>query len=247
VIVPLPPGSVIRDADTGELIRDFGRDKEEFVFLKGGNGGWGNIHFKSPVNQAPRKALPGRPGEKRRLKVELRMMADIGLVGFPNAGKSSLLDRFTNARPRIAPYPFTTKIPNLGVLSLDGRDIIIADIPGLIEGASGGLGLGIRFLKHISRTAALAFLIDLGEENYGTAFDILRGELEAFSPDLTAKRRIIVGTKTDLEGAADRLADLKAKYPGETVLGLSVFSGEGVPELGRLFGRLAGEGEDGEA
>jgi GTP-binding protein len=172
-------------------------------------------------------------------------------VGFPNAGKSSLLDRFTNARPRIAPYPFTTKIPNLGVLSLDDRDIIIADIPGLIEGASEGLGLGIRFLRHISRTAALAFLVDLGEElekeNRGTAFDVLRGELEAFSPDLLAKRRIIVGTKTDLEGAAERLEALRRKYPGETVLGVSVFSGEGVAELGRLFVRLAAEGEDGEA
>jgi GTP-binding protein len=247
VIIPLPPGSVIKDADTGELIRDFGRDKEEFLFLKGGNGGWGNVHFKSPVNQAPRKALPGRPGEKRRLRVELRMMADIGLVGFPNAGKSSLLDRLTNARPRIAPYPFTTKIPNLGVLSLEDRDIIIADIPGLIEGASGGLGLGIRFLRHISRTAALAFLIDLGEESCGTAFEILRGELEAFSRDLAAKRRIILGTKTDLEGSAERLEALKKKYPGETILGISVFSGDGIPELGRLFGRLVGEGEDGEA
>jgi GTP-binding protein len=246
VIIPLPPGSVVKDAGTGELIRDFGRDKEEFVFLKGGNGGWGNIHFKSSVNQAPRKALPGRPGETRRLRVELRMMADIGLVGFPNAGKSSLLDRLTNARPRIAPYPFTTKIPNLGVFSLDGRDIVIADIPGLIEGASGGLGLGIRFLRHISRTAALAFLIDLGEENSGTAFDVLLGELEAFSPDLPAKRRIILGTKTDLEGAAERLEALKEKYSGETVLGVSVFSGDGVAELGRLFCRLAAEGEEGE-
>jgi GTP-binding protein len=246
VIIPLPPGSVVRDADTGELIRDFGLDKEEFVFLKGGNGGWGNIHFKSSINQAPRKALPGRPGEKRRLRVELRIMADIGLVGFPNAGKSSLLDRLTNARPRIAPYPFTTKIPNLGVLSLGERDIIIADIPGLIKGASGGLGLGIRFLRHISRTAALAFLIDLGEETSRTAFDVLLGELEAFSPDLSAKRRIILGTKTDLEGAAERIEALKDKYPGETVLGVSVFSGEGIAELGGLFGRLTAEGEDGE-
>jgi GTP-binding protein len=247
VIIPLPPGSVIKDAETGEVIRDFAQDKGEFVFLKGGNGGWGNVRFKSPVNQAPRKALPGRPGEKRRLRVELQVMADIGFVGFPNAGKSSLLDRLTNARPRIAPYPFTTKIPNLGVLSLDDRDIIIADIPGLIEGASEGLGLGIRFLRHISRTAALAFLVDLGEENYETAFDILRRELEAFSPDLAAKKRIILGAKMDREGAGERLGALKKLYPGETVLGISVFSGEGIAELGRVFGRLAGEGEDGEA
>jgi GTP-binding protein len=165
VVVPLPPGSVIKDADTGELIRDFGKDREDFLFLKGGNGGWGNIHFKSSINQAPRKALPGHDGQKRRLQVELRVLADIGLVGFPNAGKSSLLNRFTNARPKIAPYPFTTRIPNLGVLTLGDRDIIIADIPGLIAGASQGVGLGIRFLKHISRTAGLVFLIDLGEDS----------------------------------------------------------------------------------
>jgi len=244
VVVPLPPGSVIKDAETGIVIRDFGRDEDDFLFLKGGNGGWGNIHFKSSVNQAPRKALPGKPGEKRRLLVELQVLADIGLVGFPNAGKSSLLDKFTNARPRIAPYPFTTKIPNLGVLTVgsedDSRDIIIADIPGLIEGASEGLGLGIRFLKHISRTAALAFLIDLGEDNFLEAFDILFRELEAFSPELTAKRRIIIGTKLDLENTEERLLKLKEKYRAEQVLGISVFSGAGIPELASLFGSLVG-------
>jgi GTP-binding protein len=244
VLVPLPPGSVIKDAATGELIRDFAQDENDFLFLKGGNGGWGNIHFKSSVNQAPRKALPGKPGEKRRLLVELQVVADIGLVGFPNAGKSSLLDKFTNARPRIAPYPFTTKIPNLGVLTLgsddDPRDIIIADIPGLIEGASEGLGLGIRFLKHISRTAALAFLIDLGDDNFLEAFDILFRELEAFSPELTAKRRIIIGTKLDLENTGERLLELKEKYKNEQVFGISVFSGAGIQELASLFGTLVG-------
>jgi GTP-binding protein len=205
------------------------------------------------VNQAPRKALPGQPGKTVQLKVELQIMADIGLVGFPNAGKSSLLDRFTNARPKIAAYPFTTKIPNLGVLSVgnsavggsgaddDGRDIIIADIPGLIEGASQGAGLGIRFLKHISRTAALAFLIDLSEDNYLTAFDVLLAELEAFSPDLPHKKRVLVGTKTDLPETEGRLAELTAKYPGERVLGISVFSGDGIKELSYLFLRLAEE------
>jgi GTP-binding protein len=246
-VVFLPPGSIIKDAETGELIRDFGNDEKDFLFLKGGNGGWGNIHFKSSVNQAPRKALPGKAGEKRRIQVELQVLADIGLVGFPNAGKSSLLDKFTNARPRIAPYPFTTKIPNLGVLTLganaantgDSKDIIIADIPGLIEGASKGLGLGIRFLKHISRTAALAFLIDLGEANYLNAFDILYKELEAFSPLLTTKRRLIVGTKLDLEDAQGHLQELKGKYSQEQILGISVFSGEGMAELASLFASLA--------
>jgi GTP-binding protein len=247
IIIPLPPGSLLKDADSGELVRDFGAEPGDFVFLKGGNGGWGNIHFKSSVNQAPRKALPGQPGKTARLRVELALMADIGLVGFPNAGKSSLLNYFTNARPKIAPYPFTTKIPNLGVLSLgsfrkdglDSRDVILADIPGLIEGASQGAGLGIRFLKHISRTGALAFLIDLSEDNFLDALDVLRGELAAFSPELVEKRRIILGTKTDLEAAAGRLEALRAKYPGDRVRGVSVFSGDGLAELAGELAELA--------
>ncbi|MDR1277706.1 MAG: GTPase ObgE [Treponema sp.] len=251
VIIPLPPGSLLKNGDTGELVRDFGAHPGDFVFLKGGNGGWGNIHFKSPVNQAPRKALPGQPGTSVRLRVELRLMADIGLVGFPNAGKSSLLNHFTNARPKIAPYPFTTKIPNLGVLSFgsfrgdspDSRDIILADIPGLIEGASGGAGLGIQFLKHISRTGALAFLIDLSDDKYLDAFDILRGELAAFSPELVKKQRIILGTKTDIETSAGRVEELRAKYPDEQIRGISVFSGDGLAELAPELARLAGTGE----
>jgi GTP-binding protein len=159
-------------------------------------------------------------------------------VGFPNAGKSSLLDKFTNARPKIAPYPFTTKIPNLGVLTFasgrdgyDSRDIIIADIPGLIEGASEGAGLGIRFLKHVSRAAALIFLVDLSEANFPEAFGILYRELENFSPELVKKRRIICGSKLDVEGAGAALEKLKAAYPDETVLGISVFSGAGLTGL----------------
>jgi GTP-binding protein len=230
---------VLQEAETGALIRDFGKSKEDFVFLKGGNGGWGNVHFKSPVNQAPRKALSGKPGRQTRLRVELQIIADIGFVGFPNAGKSSLLDRFTNARPKIASYPFTTKIPNLGVLSRDDRDIVLADIPGLIEGASEGHGLGIRFLKHISRTSALLFLIDLSQDNYLEAFEALCRELEAFSPDLVEKPRLLLGTKTDLEESSGRLEELRAKYPGEGVRGISVFSGEGLAELAGDLLKLA--------
>jgi GTP-binding protein len=255
VVISLPPGSLIRDAETDKLIKDFPGETSfeepgDFVFLKGGNGGWGNIRFKSAVNQAPRKALPGQKGQTVRVKVELHIMADIGLVGFPNAGKSSLLDRFTNARPKIAAYPFTTKIPNLGVLTVgnpgetDGRDVIIADIPGLIEGASQGAGLGTRFLKHISRTAALAFLVDLSDDNYLDAFDVLLGELEAFSPELVQKKRLLVGTKTDLPATHDRLAELAVKYPAEKVFGISVFSGEGVKELAEEFLYLASSGEE---
>ncbi|MDR1389212.1 MAG: GTPase ObgE [Treponema sp.] len=249
VIIPLPPGTLIRDADSGETIRDFGKKtaEERWTFLGGGNGGWGNVHFKSSVNQAPRKAYPGKPGETRRLKVELRIIADIGLVGFPNAGKSSLLDKFTNARPKIAPYPFTTKIPNLGVLSLggrneeDSRDIVIADIPGLIEGASGGAGLGIQFLKHISRAAALVFLIDLSEENYLDAYDILRRELETFSPELTAKKHLVAGSKLDQEGAGGALEALRAKYAGEHIIGISVYMPEGLRELSAAIAGLVDE------
>jgi GTP-binding protein len=244
IIIPLPPGSIIWDADTGKLIRDFGKHRDNFVFLKGGNGGWGNIHFKSSVNQAPRKALPGKSGAAARIRVELQLMADIGFVGFPNAGKSSLLDRYTNARPKIAPYPFTTKIPNLGILTIDDRDIILADIPGLMEGASSGLGLGIRFLKHISRTAALAFLIDLSEDNYLDAFDILYRELALFSGELVKKPRLLIGTKLDLEGTIERFEQLKTKYITEETLGISVFSGEGIAELGRRLARLADSGHD---
>lgn len=244
IIIPLPPGSMIRDADTGKLVRDFGKHGEDFVFLRGGNGGWGNIHFKSSVNQAPRKALPGKSGVAVRLRVELQLMADIGFVGFPNAGKSSLLDRYTNARPKIAPYPFTTKIPNLGILTIDDRDIILADIPGLIEGASSGQGLGIRFLKHISRTAALAFLIDLSEDNYLDAFDVLYKELALFSDELVQKPRLLIGTKLDLEGTAERFEQLKAKYVSEETLGVSVFSGAGIAELGGRLARLADSGHE---
>ena len=252
VIIPLPPGSLLREAETGALVKDFSGEgaQDDFVFLKGGNGGWGNIHFKSPVNQAPRKAMPGQPGRTVQLKVELQIMADIGLVGLPNAGKSSLLDRFTNARPKIAAYPFTTKIPNLGVLTVGdtsddgGRDIILADIPGLIEGASQGAGLGIRFLKHISRTQALAFLVDLSDDNYLDAFDILMGELEAFSPELAQKKHLLVGTKTDLPESEGRLAELVAKYPDEKTLGISVFSGDGIRELAEELLRLAGSSRE---
>ncbi|MBN1519955.1 MAG: GTPase ObgE [Spirochaetales bacterium] len=236
VVIPVPPGTVVTDAATGEVIRDFGTANEgRWVYLKGGNGGWGNVHFKSSTNQAPRTALPGKPGQAVELRVELQMMADIGFVGFPNAGKSSLLDRFTNARPKIAPYPFTTKIPNLGVLTAGERDIILADIPGIIEGAAGGAGLGIRFLKHVSRTAGLAFLIDLSDDNYLEAFPTLMRELASFSEALTGKPRVVIGTKLDLPETEGRLEQLAGSLPGERVLGISVFSGQGLTELSTAF------------
>lgn len=229
VVIAVPPGTTIRDAETGELIYDFATDSEEenFVFLKGGNGGWGNVHFKSSTNQAPRVANKGQPGETRTLRLELSIMADVGLVGFPNAGKSSLLDAFTNARPKIAPYPFTTKIPNLGVLHIDNdRDVIVADIPGIIEGASEGAGLGIRFLKHISRTACLLFMLDCSDDSCFTAYETLKKELAGFSEELLSKPHIVLCNKIDVEGALERAVQLaetiRAAEPETQVLPVSV-------------------------
>ena len=222
---------------------DFG-DAEEgrFVFLKGGNGGWGNCHFKTSTNQAPKTALPGQEGETREIIVELNIIADIGLVGFPNAGKSSLLDYFTNARPKIAPYPFTTKIPNLGVLRVDEeRDVIIADIPGILEGASEGIGLGIRFLKHIARSAGLAFLIDLSDDNYLRAYDVLCKELESYSKELAQKKRIIIATKLDLPDTKERFTELKNAIPDQEILGISLYNEWGLGEVKKAFIRLADE------
>lgn len=236
-IVPLPPGTIIRDADTGEIIRDFGLESEgRYVFLKGGNGGWGNVHFKTSTNQAPRTALPGQEGEVRNIRVELNIIADIGFVGFPNAGKSSLLDHFTNARPKIAPYPFTTKIPNLGVLRVDDEtDIILADIPGIIEGASDGLGLGIRFLKHISRSAGLAFIIDLSDDDFLDSYEKLEIELKEFSEDLLGKDRIIIANKLDIPGTGERLEELRAKYPDLDIIGISIHNRWGLEKVRDAF------------
>src|SRR5574344_1805393 len=237
-IIPVPPGTTLRDAETNELIYEFTTqaEDEQFVFLKGGSGGWGNVHFKSSTNQAPRFANKGNPGETRKLRVELSIMADVGLVGFPNAGKSSLLTAFTNARPKIAPYPFTTKIPNLGVLNADKeRDIIIADIPGIIEGASEGAGLGIQFLKHISRTACLIFMIYASDQNYLTAYDTLCSELGNYSKELLGKPHIVLCNKIDAEGAdghADEvIAEIKKEEPETKVLKMSVAARTGMNEV----------------
>lgn len=204
VVISVPPGTAIYDYETNELLHEFTfeNDNEQFLFLEGGKGGWGNVHFKSSTNQAPRYAHSGTPGEMRKLRLEMSIMADVGLVGFPNAGKSSLLTAFTNARPKVAPYPFTTKIPNLGVLRVDDdEDIIIADIPGIIEGASEGVGLGFDFLKHISRTSCLIFMIDASDENYLTAYKTLCSELKNYSENLMEKPRIVLCNKIDIEGA----------------------------------------------
>ena len=253
-VIPVPPGTTIRDMETEEIIYDFSTAKgeESFTFLKGGNGGWGNVHFKSSTNQAPRHANPGQKGETRLLKLELSIMADVGLVGFPNAGKSSLLTYFTNARPKIAPYPFTTIIPNLGVLRVDDEsDIIIADIPGIIEGASEGLGLGDTFLKHITRTSCLIFMIDCSDENALSAYSTLKNELENYSDELLEKPRIVLCNKIDMEGAFDKALEIQDQINKEEkdtiVIPVSVLTGRGMKDAQKsiltLVNKLEGRNE----
>ncbi len=239
-VILVPPGTIIKDPDTGEILKDL-TGFETWVFQHGGKGGLGNQHFATSRKQAPRYAQRGKVASGRRLHIELAIIADIGLVGLPNAGKSSLLNVLTNANPKIGAYPFTTKIPNLGVMQTSGRDIIIADIPGIIEGASAGAGMGFKFLKHISRTKALIFLIDLSSDDCGEVFSVLYKELEEFAPDLVKKSRLIVGTKTDLEETEINLDKLKKTLPNEKVLGISVYSREGLKDLEKKFQQIIGD------
>ena len=239
-VIEVPPGTLIKDPDTGRIIKDLTEVDQSWIALKGGDGGNGNWHYKSSVKQTPRYAQPGAEGQETRYHIELNVIADAGLVGFPNAGKSSLLKNITNADPKIGAYAFTTKIPNLGVLDIGYRHAVIADIPGIIEGASQGAGLGIKFLKHISRTSVLIFMIDLSDENYLEAFRKLLQELNEFSKELAAKKRIIVGTKLDVEGADKNLEELKKHLPDEDVIGISVFSHIGMDLFAEKIGKLIG-------
>lgn len=242
-VVPVPPGTLIYDAESGELLKDLAalEEGESWVFLQGGRGGKGNTHFKSARRQIPRFAQEGEEGQEIRVHVELRLIADIGFVGFPNAGKSSFLDAVTNAHPEVANYEFTTKIPNLGVMHIGYRDLVLADIPGLIKGASEGAGLGHTFLRHISRTSGLAFFIDLGDDRYLKAYRMLSKELAAYDPALLDKPRVIIGSKLDLDGAEERLTELKEALPGEMVCGISVFAHLGLEALGKELGKLCVE------
>jgi GTP-binding protein len=200
-VLPVPPGTVIRDADTNELIGEILEDGEEVLVARGGRGGRGNAAFVSATHQAPREWQPGEEGERRNLELELKLIADVGLVGQPNAGKSTLLSVISAARPKIGDYPFTTLSPNLGVVQLsDHRTFVVADIPGIIEGAHEGKGLGLQFLRHIERTRVLAFLIPVDSMDWQTEYDTLRLEVRSHSEALAAKPHCVVFTKMDLLG-----------------------------------------------
>lgn len=219
--IPVPPGTVLKDADTGAVIQDLtGMDR--FVFLKGGRGGLGNWHFRSSTRQTPRFAQSGESGVSMRIGLELLVIADIGFVGFPNAGKSSLMNMLTNARSKVAPYPFTTTIPHLGLMRAGEMDVVIADIPGIIEGASQGAGMGFKFLKHISRTSGLAYLIDMSDPLFLEMYDKLRSEIESYSPDLASKPEILIGTKLDEDGAAENYRLFAEKYSSKKVFGITI-------------------------
>jgi GTPase len=228
--IEVPPGTLIFDALTNELIKDLTNPFEEFVLLKGGKGGRGNMHFATSTNQAPRYAQPGLPGQELKLRVELKLIADVGLVGFPNAGKSTLLSVVSKARPKIANYPFTTLVPNLGVFTVEQESFVMADIPGIIEGASHGAGLGIDFLKHIERTKILLYMINLEDENYIDQFDKLQNELEIYSSELSKKTYLVAATKMDLEESDSRLKDLQKKY-NINIIPISSVTHKGIDNL----------------
>jgi GTPase len=201
VLLPVPPGTIVRDLQSGAILAEVLRDGESAVVARGGRGGKGNAFFATSTKQAPREYQPGEDGEQRELELELRLIADVGLVGQPNAGKSTLLSVISAARPKIADYPFTTLAPNLGVVQLsDSRTFVVADIPGIIEGAHEGKGLGLQFLRHIERTRILAFLIPIDAMDWQAEYDQLRQEISAYSPGLGDKPHCVVFTKMDLLG-----------------------------------------------
>jgi GTP-binding protein len=239
--VATPVGTIVYDADTGEKLHDFTAPGDRFTVAHGGKGGRGNARFATSTHQAPTEHEQGFPGEERRLRLELKLLADVGLVGFPNAGKSTLISRISAARPKIADYPFTTLDPNLGVVSADGlHTFVVADIPGLIEGAHLGHGLGVQFLKHIERTRLLAHLVDVSETSGRDPvhdFEVVMGELASFSDELAAKPMILIATKIDAAQDPERVASLErlAAERGLPFYKISSVTGEGIDALKRAM------------
>lgn len=237
-IIEVPVGTAVFDAETGEFLAEITRDGEEIKLLRGGKGGLGNWHFATATNRAPRYAQPGQPAIEKTVILELKLLADVGLVGFPNAGKSTLLSSISAARPKIADYPFTTMEPSLGIVSYrDGKSFVMADIPGIIEGASEGKGLGLRFLRHIERNAVLLFLIPADSADIRKDYEVLLNELRQFNPDLADKSRVLAISKSDMLDDELREA-LQAELPeGVPALFISSVTGQGLTELKDLLWR----------
>lgn len=237
IIIKVPEGTVIKEAETGKVITDMSGDNRRYVLLKGGHGGNGNQHYATSTMQAPKYAQPGQPARELELILELKVIADVGLVGFPNVGKSTFLSRVSNARPKIGNYHFTTLNPNLGVVDLEDGGFVIADIPGLIEGASEGLGLGHEFLRHIERTKMIIHIVDAaGTEGRDPIADIyaINKELHAYQPEIADRPQVIAANKTDcIMPGEDPVAAIKAEFEpkGIKVIAISAVSGEGVKEL----------------
>jgi GTPase len=233
--VLVPPGTVVYDEE-GVLLADLANPGDELVAARGGRGGFGNAHFASSTRRAPAFAEKGEPGEERWLRLELRLLADVGFVGFPNSGKSTLIARISSARPKIADYPFTTLTPNLGVVRSGGDSFVVADIPGLVRGAHEGKGMGHRFLRHVRRAAVLLYFADLTAADRDPAedVDVLKAELAAFDPELAARRALVVAAKVD--AGRDKLASVLKRVPG--ALPISAVTGEGIDQL---VGDLAAE------
>jgi GTPase len=237
LIVCLPPGTLVKNKETDELLVDLKEPGQQFVVAEGGNYGQGNIRFKSATNRAPKKISTGKPGESFQLFLELKLLADVGIIGFPNAGKSTLISRISNARPKVAGYPFTTLVPNLGIVRLDeGESFVAADIPGLIEGAHKGKGLGHQFLRHIERTRLLLHLIDFSDidsDNILDRYHKLQNELKAFSENLFDKPQILVATKMDDPQSVLNLEKVKPamKEINSSILTISSVTGEGIEQL----------------
>ncbi len=245
-VLKVPPGSLLKDAETGEVLVDLAETGERYLVAQGGKGGFGNARFATSTNRAPRKSTPGREGEELWLRIELKLLADVGLIGLPNAGKSTLLSKLSSANPKVAPYPFTTLEPQLGVLKVKyHRPLIIADIPGLVEGAHTGIGLGHKFLRHIERTSTLVFVIDgsgglEGEKEKPLAdLKVLEKELSAFKEELLDRRQIILLNKMDLM-ETEQIADLQSAFreEGYDTFMISAESGENIEQLKNMLAEL---------
>jgi len=240
IIIKVPCGTLIKDAETGEVLGDLTEHGAKLLVAKGGKGGRGNQHFATPTNRAPRHAEPGEPGEERTLELELKLLADVGLVGFPNAGKSTLISVLSAAKPKIADYPFTTLEPNLGIVRYqDYKGFVMADIPGIIEGASEGKGLGLKFLKHIERTKVLAILLPANSPDLKREYNILMNELKKFSPVLAEKPKVVVISKMDIAPEGFVLP----KFRGVKVVPISSVAQQGLDALKTLLWEKINQGK----